>query len=729
MTLGSSHSTPSLPRLRGVLQSAITEASGAGTRSHELATASPALPPRRDSLPATTESIRTQSKWAQRFEREARGEWLAEDSDELLQRFESSASQPARIRKPLNPSLLTRHATTQSFAGLDDDDNDGASDGVYIINREKSTSDPSQTALPARRTAGTRRDAVTSSNAATVTMPPLVDASLAVEPARMPGAALLKLRMQSTKLILQQRALQNAGGASRNGHSNGKTNGTTRLAAAGEKTAVNVVPKRFLYDGSRWPRTARCEFCQHAGGDLECATCDVIAHAACYLSAFDATPRKTKGAFVVPTRFSWLCPHCQSSLQCEYDERAKQARRDHIVAQQSVFGKVVKAYVRMTRDALLFKKKKDAIVRLQAVIRGRLARDRVNLLRRMRLKPYTIDGFALRGLKRGSHNDELRLANGFTCNPYLYVTVVDGDDDDLQLFCYETSLRRVGPNEQPDVAWPERLFVPGVNGNVTFSFTLLSKNGPNHFVLGQTVLRLKHSECMWRTGVALDLSLATDLEIFPRTAQRQPLRLLEVVPSVATTDAFSFATRQRRDQQQQQRQQQQQQHVQTTLKTTPPPPPVSADPLFANATSDELMLSLRVRPFSDVHSYCGYMTTKASLDSVLTSLRWCVLADGVLRIYRHYGVTLATDTVDLAHTIEIKLIDAKNHHRRGEQWIAMEHMTRLYLLQCERPAATKLWLKKLQAAVRFTGAASNTSNNDNVSTTTNSSSTNSTEKM
>ncbi|KAJ0406612.1 hypothetical protein ATCC90586_006112 [Pythium insidiosum] len=70
-------------------------------------------------------------------------------------------------------------------------------------------------------------------------------------------------------------------------------------------------------------------------------------------------------------------------------------------------------------------------------------------------------------------------------------------------------------------------------------------------------------------------------------------------------------------------------------------------------------------------------------------------ADGVLRIYRHFGVTLATDTVDLSRTIEIKL------------WIAMEHMTRLYLLQSERPAATKLWLKKLQAAVRFGGGGAN----------------------
>ncbi|KAJ0400399.1 hypothetical protein P43SY_001677 [Pythium insidiosum] len=103
----------------------------------------------------------------------------------------------------------------------------------------------------------------------------------------------------------------------------------------------------------------------------------------------------------------------------------------------------------------------------------------------------------------------------------------------------------------------------------------------------------------------------------------------------------------------------------------------------------------------------GYMTTKASLGGVLTSVRWCVLADGVLRIYRHFGVTLATDTVDLSRTIEIKLVNAKNNHRRGEQWIAMEHMTRLYLLQSEHPAATKLWLKKLQAAVRFGGGGAN----------------------
>jgi hypothetical protein len=107
-----------------------------------------------------------------------------------------------------------------------------------------------------------------------------------------------------------------------------------------------------------------------------------------------------------------------------------------------------------------------------------------------------------------------------------------------------------------------------------------------------------------------------------------------------------------------------------------------------------------VQPFSELHSHCGYLLWKNSLTSVQSTQRWCVLADGVLRVYRHYGVTLATEVVDMNHTIELKLVETKTVHRE-EQWIAMEHLTRLYTFQSERGRpATRQWLKKLLAAAR-----------------------------
>ncbi|TMW61763.1 hypothetical protein Poli38472_010826 [Pythium oligandrum] len=558
------------------------------------------------------------SAWIQRYHAVARQDLVQQDITAMLKHFED-LSVPARARKSMNMSTWGKQTVTSAaFAGLDDDEPlvEGAREGSVGV------------------AAGS-------------------------------GVGSARLRRQATSLINQRRAK------------------TLDREFIRQQPVVKVIPSRFLYDSTRWQQSSRCDYCQLAGGDLTCATCNVIAHARCYLAAYESQTKKTKGAFVVPTRFSWLCQHCQTSLQDEYDERSKKARSDHIANQKSVFGKVVKAYVRMTRDATIFRKKKKSIIRIQAIMRGRLARMRFHRMLRMRLKPYAIEGMTLRGLHRvltavvDAHttptgtSDELRLANGFTCNPYVYVTVVDGEDDDAQLFCYETSIRRGVLVDENEIAWSEKLFVPGVNGNVTFCFTVLSKNGPNNFVLGQAMLRLRDSELAWRTGVDVDLPISADIEIFPRTAQRQPLRLADIHTTV---------------------------HLQSLRKRTPSQ--FATDPVFANGSSATLSFSVTIRPFSEVHSHCGYMLTKNTLDSFQTSQRWCVLADGILRIYRHYGVTLATETVDMSRTIEIKLLETTNVHRE-EQWIAMEHMTRLYIFQCERKAPMKQWLKKLSAAIRY----------------------------
>lgn len=503
------------------------------------------------------------------------------------------------------------------------------------------------------------------------------------------------LKRQATKVIRKRRA------ADQQAINNKGVSGTGDDAVSSSSNArARIVPTRFLYDTTRWKQSARCDYCNFAGGDLECATCDVIAHARCYLSAYESTQKKTKGAFVVPTRFSWLCAHCQQSLQQEYDERSKQARMQHIALQRHIFGKVVTAYVRMTKDAMVFQAKKRAIVKIQAAFRGRLARLRFDRIQRMCLKPYAVDGIKVRGFSgdlvgtsSSSSTEDLRLANGFTCNPYVYVSVVDGKDDESQLFCFETSLRKgVSLSEAAtEVCWTDKLFVPGVDGNVTLCFTLLSKNGPNNFFLGQAVLRLRDSDMGWRWGVTADLPLSDEVEIFPKTTQRQLLRLVEVGGSghnVSNRQPKRGTAARERDQQ-----------------TTG---------LFANSSSSTassgLTLSVHVKPFSDVHSCCGYMGMKNTLDSFQTSSRWCVLADGVLRIYRHFGVTLASDVIDMARALEVKLVEASRattsnnngvFHHREHNCLAIQHVSRLYLLQCDNRAANKLWLKKLQAATKF----------------------------
>jgi predicted DNA-binding ribbon-helix-helix protein len=246
-----------------------------------------------------------------------------------------------------------------------------------------------------------------------------------------------------------------------------------------------MTPARILFDSERWTRSTRCDYCNLAGGDLECRTCDVIAHASCYLSSQDASKRKETGSFDILTIDpSWFCEHCHKCMLDEFNKQTVSARQFYLESRKNIFGKVIQAYVRMSKDASLFQKKKNAIVRIQAATRGKLARSSFNNLQRMRLKSYSIEMIRIKGLHRvvdgapdgnstshsgnltrqnnltfrqstrpfspkdrkvirpmisgeenkGEGKDELRLSNGFSCNPFLCVSIVDGIDDEHQIF-------------------------------------------------------------------------------------------------------------------------------------------------------------------------------------------------------------------------------------------------------------------------------------------------------
>ncbi|KAF4131600.1 hypothetical protein GN958_ATG19222 [Phytophthora infestans] len=497
-----------------------------------------------------------------------------------------------------------------------------------------------------------------------------------------------------------------------------------RLKVSAKEPPRKVIPTRFLFDGTRFQRASRCEYCNLAGGELECATCNVVAHARCYLAAYDQEDRKSKLTFVVPhtattnsSFSSWLCSHCQSDLKIEYDERSAETRAAHLAAKRQVLSNALTAYVRMMKDATSFADKKAAIIRIQASLRGRQARQRFERLQRMRLKPYAIDALRIRaiipsgsgtplegpglGINMSSSLEELRLSNGFSCNPFLYVTVVSGTDQDTQLFCFETSVRKpAAPNgTELDIVWPEKMFVPGADGYATFCFTLLSKNGPNTFFLGQAVLRLSETGDCWRSGLATELELMGHAEIFPKTAQHQPLPLADArgnAPKSIDHGEEKFEVSER-------------------FKGRP-----------------RWLVSVHIRPFSEQHSICGYLNMKSTLESFHTSTRWCVLADGILRIYRHFGVTLASEVVDMAHATDIRVVPIKSSvhrvnkanklnltlHHDGDEGasthprhakhccLAIHHLSRFYLFQCEHKVQLRQWLKKLQGAQKFNSHSS-----------------------
>ncbi|CAK4536202.1 unnamed protein product [Aphanomyces euteiches] len=246
--------------------------------------------------------------------------------------------------------------------------------------------------------------------------------------------------------------------------------------------------------------------------------------------------------------------------------------------------------MRMSREAKLFVSKRQCAIRIQARIRGttpmrliiEFLQENLQGMLSTKCNAYvfahtqsneaeiiTADGTV-------DEETERRLPNGFLCNPYVVFHIVEDHDEDTQRFCFESEIQR-GLN---DVEWHEEIFVPGVNGNVTMCFTVLSKNGPNNFFLGQGSVRLSGTE-IWRYGATLDVKLKSELEIIPKIGHHQLMRIQDI-----------------------------------------------------GSLDKELTLSIRIRHYSEIGSYCGYMQSINTVDSVKGNSRWCVLADGTFRIYR-----------------------------------------------------------------------------------------------
>ncbi|KAF0690081.1 Aste57867_18475 [Aphanomyces stellatus] len=440
-----------------------------------------------------------------------------------------------------------------------------------------------------------------------------------------------------------------------------------------EEDPSGVTVARTLFDSEKWTHNTRCEYCSNDGGDLECSLCNVIAHTACYLStphvlsekkvdemyhveAWDAVAHRSQTSFNQAKK--WICIECEEDLQQEYDNAIATRRFDALKKKERSCALLISGYTRMAKEAKLFIRKRECAIRIQAHIRGKLARNAFNKMQRLRIRPYTVDLVRLHGLgvdepsnvdeveTASDEESETRLPNGFLCNPYIVFHIVEDHDDEAQRFCFESEIQR-GSN---DVVWDEEIFVPGVNGNVTMCFTVLSKNGPNNFFLGQGTVRLNGTE-IWRYGANLDVKLKSELEIIPKIGHHQLMRIQDI-----------------------------------------------------GSLEKELTLSIRIRHFTEVGSYCGYMQAINTVDSVKGNSRWCVLADGIFRIYRHYGLTLAFETLKMIHASEVHLLQGYNHHHKTlmkkPTIIFIQHEQRTYLLTAESNKTNAVWVKKLQAAMK-----------------------------
>ncbi|ETW01335.1 hypothetical protein, variant 1 [Aphanomyces invadans] len=420
-------------------------------------------------------------------------------------------------------------------------------------------------------------------------------------------------------------------------------------------SATKLAIARIPFDRDKWSHNARCEYCCKDGGDLACSLCNVLAHTTCYLTAWKEIKQRYPTSFNNDSK--WICIACEEDLQMEYDQAIAAKRHSALKRKETSCALLISGYTRMVKEARLFTRKRECAIRIQARIRGKLARNAFNEMQRLRIRPYVVELVRLHGLGGSCDGDatgsvcqdddgETRLQNGFLCNPYIVFHIVEDHDDEAQRFCFESEIQR----GSDDVTWNEEIFVPGVNGNVTMCFTVLSKNGPNNFFLGQGAVRLNGTE-IWRYGANLELKLKSELEIIPRIGHHQLMRIQDI-----------------------------------------------------GSVDKELTLSIRIRHFSEIGSYCGYMQSINTVDSVKGNSRWCVLADGTFRIYRHYGLTLAFETLKMMHASEVQLLQGYNHHHKTltkkPTIVFIQHEQRTYLLTAECNKTNTVWVKKLQMAMK-----------------------------
>ncbi|OQS06000.1 hypothetical protein THRCLA_20469 [Thraustotheca clavata] len=409
---------------------------------------------------------------------------------------------------------------------------------------------------------------------------------------------------------------------------------------------------------------SRCEYCWKIGGELACALCNIVAHTSCYIDEWKKSKKKGPVSFEIQGKRTeghtrWICTFCDQDLQDEYDGKIIQMRHEKLKKKELSCARLIAGYTRMSKEARTFVRKKECAVQIQARIRGKLARKAFNEMQRQRIRPYVVNLIRLRGLgdintlsasalAGDDESCETRLPNGFLCNPYIVFHIVAEHDDEAQQFCFESEIQK-GSNE---VMWNEAIFVPGVDGNVTMCFTLLSKNGPNNFFLGQGTVRMSGTE-IWRYGANMELAVKPELEVIPRAGHNKLMRI---------QDIGSF--------------------------------------------EKDLTLSIHIQHFPDSTSNCGYMQSINTIDSVKGNSRWCVLSDGIFRIYRHYGLTLAFETLKMAHASEVQLLTVTPHHlachhtAKHSTVVFIQHEQRSYLLRAESNKANMTWTKKLLLAMK-----------------------------
>lgn len=484
------------------------------------------------------------------------------------------------------------------------------------------------------------------------------------------------------------------------------------LLAYQEPTKVEGVLLRREFKSS-WNRNHRCEYCNDYGGELYCVLCNVIAHKDCYQRELEVLKEKRSAlvhketekvkhcleadfdGYLENTNFvtnsgSWMCYDCLIGLDREYVSSIVEERKVNIHQVKAKSCRIISAFIKMKLLRQQFQLLRRCAIRVQTMLRGKLARMRYSRLQRQHVRPFYIDMMQMEGFMEQMQN-RCRTKKTPSWKPFVVISIVNADHDRIQYYNFETQgcvnpISSVSILDSKRTKYTENtssyflpaltvmqhlkgastqetkadttFFVPGVHGNINIVFTILNEIGPNKHLLGQCILKCSNPN-IWHDGLEEELEIGNDLEIVPNR----------------NTSGEGIGKKSKKSKCMQIVEKSQQQ--------------IALSPL------QDIHLRIRLRPIHPLSTNCGYLELRNSLSSVTGQQRWCVLTHTTFRMFRHYGLNAANDTLDINLAYQISIVPCGKLKSR-QDCIVVDFQTKIYILYCKIPQEQAVWMRRFE---------------------------------
>lgn len=109
----------------------------------------------------------------------------------------------------------------------------------------------------------------------------------------------------------------------------------------------------------------------------------------------------------------------------------------------------------------------------------------------------------------------------------------------------------------------------------------------------------------------------------------------------------------------------------------------------------EWTVSLKIQEYPMQSTLCGHLELCASVERVSGQKRWCVLVNNKLFLYRNYGLTVPSETIEISSAKTIRIVQTGRLQSTSKS-IAIDQMDRLWLLRSDSTRDLKQWLRRLQ---------------------------------